>query len=216
MKEPRELSPEEVYAAAYSVLLLAAVENGVTEDQIDRALGSNKSENEKRQVVERLERLQVPVAKRSLKLPDLPLSSIWTDVKESLAGHGIKTWRDLFQTTEPQLREMFPDGAVFNIADAVRRTGFRLGMTPEEIDRRSEELSDLFATGLSRPEFSTRALNSLYNIGATTFGSLCAHEEQDLFKIPMFGRSTFEGVVDALKKRGLFLGMIVPGFGGRK
>ena len=89
-------------------------------------------------------------------------------------------------------------------------------MTPEEIDRRSEELSDLFATGLDRPEFSTRALNSLYNIGATTFGSLCAREEEDLFKIPMFGRTTFEGVVDALEKRGLFLGMIVPGFGASR
>ena len=92
-----------------------------------------------------------------------------------------------------------------------RRSGYRLGMTAEEANAREKELEEIFETSMETVGFSTRIANALANLGIVSLGGVCALSETRLLKLRNFGRKSLEELQSELGRRGVGLGMIVPG-----
>ena len=137
-------------------------------------------------------------------------------VLKGLSRLGVKTNRDLFLETEERLRTAggLGDAEIGEIERFVRLSGYRLGMTADEADARAEELKSIFETSLETIGFSARIANAFYNLGIVSLGGVCALSEGQLLKLRNFGRKSLEELQDELGRRGVGLGMIVPGTDG--
>lgn len=213
----RKLAPlsEQDKEALLAVLLVASRERGVEWRHIEDALGPGAAKEYRGEILGILEYADVRVETPFRSLADSPLSGMLPDLVQALGRKGIATWRDLFTAEEGVLLapDSFPPEDADKIRDAVRRTGYKLGMTSEEVDRRAVLLSDLFAIPVLRLGLNVRPENALYNFHAATLGDLCALTDYDLLSFRNFGKRSLSEVKDALTKYGLFLGMIVPGYG---
>lgn len=204
---------EEEHQVLLAVLVKVARENGVTWGQVEEALGPEYAARHKAWILGVLQAANVKVETPLRSLADSPVSGFAPYLLEKLNRIGIKTWRDLFTADDGELFKratFFPDD-VFEVRHAVCRTGYRFGMTSEEVDARAVALSDVFATPLLQLGLSTRPLNALYNCNATTLGDICALTQDFLRSLRNFGRNALAEVESMVERHGLSLGMIVPG-----
>jgi hypothetical protein len=66
---------------------------------------------------------------------------------------------------------------------------------------------------VSELKLSVRAENCLKNEGITVVGELIQKSEEELLRVPNFGRRSFNEIRDVLRDMGLDVGMKVPGWG---
>ncbi len=217
MKDPFEVFRrpfEEAEQKTLVKVLLAAVnETGVTWKHIEKALGAEYAANHKGWILGILHnaKVKVNVPVPSLADSPLPQSVFPSAVLERLAAKGIKTWRDLFMSQESELLAApFTPADALAIRKAIDRTGYRFGMTSEEVDARAAALSKEFEIALLDLGLTTRPTNVLHNCEATTLAEICSLTESDLRSFRNFGQHSIDEVKAMLEKHGLSLGMIVP------
>ena len=200
----------------FGLLLLAAREQGVTSDQIEQVLADDSSGEGRNALLGQLRRNGIRVTRRHPSLTRLAVAGLSSAALEELSRLGVKTNRDLFLETRERLRTIggLGDAEIGEIERFVRRSGYRLGMTDDEADARAEELKEIFETSLETIGFSTRIANAFYNLGIVSLGGVCALSEGQLLKLRNFGRKSLEELQDELGRRGVGLGMIVPGTDG--
>ena len=197
------------------VLIEVARETGVKWSHVEKGLGPERANANKANILGFLQQADIRVETPLDSLADSPLaaSGLSRRVLQQLESKGIKTWRGLFTVTEDKLLAdpAFDPGEVAAIREAIKRTGYRFGMTSQEVDARAAALSEAFAIPLLQLGLSTRAANALYNCDAVTLGGICALTEDYLRSMRNFGERSVEEVRAMAEKHGLSLGMIVPG-----
>lgn len=196
------------------VLIELARETGVKWAHVEKALGPDWAEANKAKILGVFQQADIRVETPLDSLADSTLSNSGLPriVLDRLASKGIETWRGLFMATEAQLlADGFDLGEVATIRDAIKRAGYRFGMTSQEVDARAAALWEKFAIPLLQLGLSTRAANALYICDAVTLGGICALTGDDLLPFRNFGERSLQEVRTMVEKHGLSLGMIVPG-----
>lgn len=195
------------------LLLLVARAHGATSDQIERALAGDSSREAQAELLDRLRRNRIRVTRRHPPLTRFAVAGLSRAAMEGISRLGVKTNRDLFLETEERLRTAggLGDAEIGEIERFARRSGYRLGMTAEEANAREKELEEIFETSMETVGFSTRIANALANLGIVSLGGVCALSETRLLKLRNFGRKSLEELQSKLGRRGVGLGMIVPG-----
>ena len=198
------------------LLLLVAREHGVTSEQIERALAGDSLWESEAELMNRLRRNGIRVTRRHPPLTRFAVAGLSRAAMEGLSRLGVKTNRDLFLETEERLRTAggLGDVEIGEIARFVRLSGYRLGMTADEAVAREKELEETFETSVTTVGFSVRIANALANLGIVSLGDVCALSETQLLMLRNFGRKSLMELQDELGRRGVGLGMIVPGADG--
>ncbi len=93
---------------------------------------------------------------------------------------------------------------VRQITERVRRSIFK---TKEwsEVKRKNPTIMDIATTSIDVFDLTIRSSNCLKSENIYTIGELVRKTEQDLLKIPFFGRKSLNEIKDALRQRGLNL-----------
>ena len=195
------------------LLLLVARAHGATSDQIERALAGDSSREAQAELLDRLRRNRIRVTRRHPPLTRFAVAGLSRAAMEGLSRLGVKTNRDLFLETEERLRTAggLGDAEIAEIERFVRRSGYRLGMTADEAGARAKELEEIFETSVETIGFSARIANAFSNLGVVSLGGVCALSETRLLMLRNFGVKSLKELQDELGRRGVGLGMIVPG-----